>query len=373
MRPAPGVVKQFQTARQHRSLWGADIDPYRLSPRPTGRRTPTRMPARRKCTRCAPRSAPTCGSGRRGGSSPRPGPRPRPTDDLQLRRRRRRVLRRTAATTGTTQARCSSTTATTAESPTRATLAGQLRRPQPAQGASRLRPRQPRVDRQPAGPVVAQGPVRLAAVAHRRRRWRSALGLVRRRRAELQLQPHPHLDLRAGQGARRASRAAIAGARGARRHPTALASLPVTLWEKRHGASRWVRVGSHTTNRYGNVRWSRTHTTAYDYRVRMPGQAPFAPSNYARPPSASAEPGRRTGSRQSIAGEPVEERQHHQRSGQHHHAQHDQPGQRARAQVGLPAAVLQPAQHGRSVRRRNRPQAERVREKKLSRIRLNGN
>ena len=64
---------------------------------------------------------------------------------------------------------------------------------------------------------------------------------------------------------------------------TALAGLPVTLWEKRHSASAsaWVRVSSHTTNRYGNVWWSRTHTAAYDYRVRMPGQKPFAPSNYA--------------------------------------------------------------------------------------------
>jgi len=60
-----------------------------------------------------------------------------------------------------------------------------------------------------------------------------------------------------------------------------LAGLPVTLWEKRHSGSSWVRVGSHLTNRYGNVHWRRTHTSAYDYRIRMPGQRPFAPSNYA--------------------------------------------------------------------------------------------
>jgi hypothetical protein len=62
---------------------------------------------------------------------------------------------------------------------------------------------------------------------------------------------------------------------------TALRNLPVVLWEKRHSSSKWIRVSTHTTNKYGNVRWSRTHSTAYDYRVRMPGKTPFAPSNYA--------------------------------------------------------------------------------------------
>jgi bacillolysin len=62
---------------------------------------------------------------------------------------------------------------------------------------------------------------------------------------------------------------------------TALRGLPVILWEKRHSSSRWIRVSTHTTNRYGNVHWSRTHSVAYDYRVKMPGKTPFAPSNYA--------------------------------------------------------------------------------------------
>jgi Zn-dependent metalloprotease len=62
---------------------------------------------------------------------------------------------------------------------------------------------------------------------------------------------------------------------------TALANLPVRLWEKRHGTTGWVLVGTHITNRYGNVHWRRTHSAAYDYRVRMPGKKPFAPSNYA--------------------------------------------------------------------------------------------
>ena len=62
---------------------------------------------------------------------------------------------------------------------------------------------------------------------------------------------------------------------------TALAGLPVVLWEKRPSASTWIRVGKKTTNKYGNVRWSRTHTSAEEYRVRMPGKTPFAPSNYA--------------------------------------------------------------------------------------------
>jgi hypothetical protein len=62
---------------------------------------------------------------------------------------------------------------------------------------------------------------------------------------------------------------------------TALAGLPVVLWERRHGTTTWVKVGTHTTNKYGNVHWYRTHTTAEDYRVRMPGKLPFAPSNYA--------------------------------------------------------------------------------------------
>jgi len=60
----------------------------------------------------------------------------------------------------------------------------------------------------------------------------------------------------------------------------ALANLPVTLWERRHGTTAWTRVGTRTTNKFGNVHWSRTHTTAEDYRVRMPGKRPFAPSNY---------------------------------------------------------------------------------------------
>ena len=80
----------------------------------------------------------------------------------------------------------------------------------------------------------------------------------------------------------RAGRPALVAGHVVRAGTTAaLAGLPVTLWEKPHGGSAWVRVGSHVTNRYGNVRWSRTHTSAYDYRVRMPGQRPFAPSNYA--------------------------------------------------------------------------------------------
>jgi hypothetical protein len=62
---------------------------------------------------------------------------------------------------------------------------------------------------------------------------------------------------------------------------TALAGLPVVLWEKRPSAATWTRVGKKTTNRYGNVRWSRTHTSAEEYRVRMPGKTPFAPSNIA--------------------------------------------------------------------------------------------
>ena len=62
---------------------------------------------------------------------------------------------------------------------------------------------------------------------------------------------------------------------------TVLAGLPVTLWEKRHSDSQWIRVSTHTTNKYGNVRWSRRQSVAYDYRVRMPGQKPFAPSNFA--------------------------------------------------------------------------------------------
>jgi len=62
---------------------------------------------------------------------------------------------------------------------------------------------------------------------------------------------------------------------------TVLANLPVTLWERRHGTATWVKVGTHTTNRLGNVHWSRTHTTAEDYRLRMIGKRPFAPSNYA--------------------------------------------------------------------------------------------
>jgi bacillolysin len=63
---------------------------------------------------------------------------------------------------------------------------------------------------------------------------------------------------------------------------TVLAGLPVVLWERRHGTTTWAKVGTRTTNKYGNVRWSRTHRTAEDYRVRMPGRLPFAPSNYAR-------------------------------------------------------------------------------------------
>jgi bacillolysin len=63
---------------------------------------------------------------------------------------------------------------------------------------------------------------------------------------------------------------------------TALRNLPVTLWEKRHSATRWIRVGTRTTNTYGNVHWYRTHSSAEDYRVRMPGKTPFAPSNYSR-------------------------------------------------------------------------------------------
>ena len=62
---------------------------------------------------------------------------------------------------------------------------------------------------------------------------------------------------------------------------TVLAGLPVVLWEKRPSAATWTRVGTRTTNRYGNVQWSRTHTTAEEYRVRMPGKTPFAPSNIA--------------------------------------------------------------------------------------------
>jgi bacillolysin len=62
---------------------------------------------------------------------------------------------------------------------------------------------------------------------------------------------------------------------------TSLGGLPVRLWERRHGTTTWVRVGTKTTNKFGNVRWSRTHTTAEDYRVRMIGKKPFAPSNYA--------------------------------------------------------------------------------------------
>ena len=62
----------------------------------------------------------------------------------------------------------------------------------------------------------------------------------------------------------------------------ALRNLPVVLWEKRHSGSRWTPVSTHLTNRYGNVHWWRAHSVAYDYRVRMPGQKPFAPSNYAR-------------------------------------------------------------------------------------------
>ena len=60
---------------------------------------------------------------------------------------------------------------------------------------------------------------------------------------------------------------------------TSLANLPVALWEKRHSATQWTYVGTKITNKYGKVHWSRTHTTVEDYRVRMTGKRPFAPSN----------------------------------------------------------------------------------------------
>jgi Zn-dependent metalloprotease len=61
-----------------------------------------------------------------------------------------------------------------------------------------------------------------------------------------------------------------------------LAKLPVQLWSRKHGTSRWVKVGTpKSTNSHGNASWAPTQKVKTDYRVQMIGKAPFAPSNAA--------------------------------------------------------------------------------------------
>jgi bacillolysin len=63
---------------------------------------------------------------------------------------------------------------------------------------------------------------------------------------------------------------------------SALSRKPVQLWQRRHGTTTWKKVGTpKLTNSNGNVTWSRTQKVRTDYRVRFPGQLPFAPSNNA--------------------------------------------------------------------------------------------